>query len=84
MELAQPCLGLLTRVCLGMYNERLSPPPHFRACPKFASQVQARLQGESGGEHGLGPHFNCSLDVPSKFQQQVLLPGNMGRDGINP
>lgn len=84
MGLAQPRLGLLTRVCLGMYKERLSPPLCFRACPKFASQVQVRLQGESGGEHGLGLHFNCSPDVASMFQQWVLLSGNMGRDGINP
>lgn len=46
--------------------------------------MQGRLQGDSGGEHGLGPHFNCSPDVGSKFQQRVLLSGNMGREGINP
>lgn len=83
MRLAQPCLGLLARMCLGMCKEGLRPPLCFRACPKFASQVQVRLQGESGDEHGLGPHFHCSPDVASKFQQQASLPGNMGRDGIN-
>lgn len=65
-------------------KERFSPPLCFRASLKFASQVQVRVQGEYGGEHGLGPHFNCSPDVSSKFQQQALLLDNMGRDGLSP
>lgn len=55
-----------------------------KACPKFVSQMQVRVQGDYGGEHGPGPHFNCSPDVSSKFQQQVLLLDNMGKDGPSP
>lgn len=71
-------------MCLDIYKERFSPPLCFRACLKFAFQMQVRVQGEYGDEHRLGPHFNCSPGVTSKFQQQALLLDNVGRDGHSP